>query len=323
MKHTLALVLMVFGLVGCASFAPSTKVIEVSHNMEVTSRDASTNESYIWQTKIVKNYEDLRVGTDSDRAEAMSIETGEKFHIGNYPLGFFWSNKYKLEPTLIRNCEKLFKSKCITTRTNIGRSRTANDGESFFTFTARDETDTVFYKDFEDYKLRQANNELRQAQNKRTREINLKNKLAREKRLAKESAIKEEEEKKRIIIGLTQRCEEYGFTGESNISACIQREAQHDKELAMQKYELQKTRVALQQAQSQAQSRAYAQSLPPVVEEEEDLPFLIKFLGDVAIGVAENLADPAFQRDLQQQRQINELKANQNRDIYRNCRPNC
>ena len=91
----------------------------------------------------------------------------------------------------------------------------------------------------------------------------------------------------------------------------------------MQKQELRETRVALQQAQSQAQSRAYAQSLPPVVEEEEDLPFLIKFLGDVAIGVAENLADPAFQRDMQQQRQINELKANQNRDIYRNCRPNC
>ena len=102
-----------------------------------------------------------------------------------------------------------------------------------------------------------------------------------------QAAKKEEEQKIRIIIGLTQRCKEYGFTGESNISACIQREAQHDKELAMQKYELQKTRVALQHAQSQAQSRAYAQSLPPVVEEEEKLPWLIKFLGDVVMGVAE------------------------------------
>ena len=324
MKQTLALVLMVFGIVGCTSFAPSTKVIEVSHNMEVTSRDASTNETHIWQTKIVKNYEDLTVGTDSDRAEAMSIETGERFHIGNYPLGFFAGNKHRLQSTLIRNCEELFKSKCVITRTNLGRQRKPNDEESFFTFVARDDEDRVYFKDFEDYQLRQAkdfedyqlrqaNNELRQAQNKRTREINLKNKLAREKLLAKESAKKEEEEKKRIIIGLTERCEEYGFTGASNISACIQREAQHDKELAMQKYELQKTRVALQQAQSQAQSRAYAQPLPPVVEEEEKVPWLIKFLGDVAIGVAEGYEHQATHPTPPAPKQ----------DIYRNCRPNC
>jgi len=307
MKHTLALVLMVFGLVGCSTFAPSTKVIEVSHNMEVTSRDTSNNETHIWQTKVVKNYEDLTIAFDADRAEAMSIETGEKFHIGNYPTGFFYENKHKLEPTLIKNCEKLFKSKCVTTRTNIGRAGNPNAGDPLFAIVVRPEVDTIFYKGFEDYQLRQANNELRQAQNKRTREINLKNKLAREKRLAKESTRKEEEEKKRIIIGLTQRCEEYGFTGESNISACIQREAQHDKELAMQKYELQKTRVALQQAQSQAQS------LPPVVEEEEEAPWLIKFLGDVAIGVAEGYEHQAMHPTPPAPKQ----------DIYRNCRPNC
>ena len=128
-----------------------------------------------------------------------------------------------------------------------------------------------------------------------------------------------EKQKEKILADLKQRCEEYGFSGESNISACIQREAQHDKELAMQRYELEKTRLALQQAQS----RTYVQNVTEPVQKEEDLPFLIKFLGDVAMGVAENLADPAFQRDMHQQRQINELKANQNRDIYRDCRPNC
>jgi len=134
-------------------------------------------------------------------------------------------------------------------------------------------------------------------------------KVLQEERLAEQRALKIEVEwKKKILSDLKIRCEEYGFTGESNISACIQREAQHDKELAMQRLELQRT---------------YAQNLTEPVQEEEDLPFLVKFLGDVAIGVAENLADPAFQRDMQQQRQINELKANQNRDIYRDCRPNC
>ena len=245
------------------------------------------------------------MGPCSGKAEAMSLATGEKFHLGNLA-----GSELNTVSTTKRYCEEVFKSACVITR--INQKVFFSNLEDYFGYDA---TDSLQNLSNEAIELRQAN--------KITREINLKNKLAREKRLAKESARKEEEEKKRIIIGLTQRCEEYGFTGDANISACIQREAQHDKELAMQKLELQKTRVALQQAQSQAQSRAYAQSLPPVVEEEEDLPFLIKFLGDVAIGVAENLADPAFQRDMQQQRQINELKANQNRDIYRNCRPNC
>ena len=146
--------------------------------------------------------------------------------------------------------------------------------------------------------------------------------MATQKALDEEKArVKREEalEKELLISRLQKRCESYGFTGESNIAACIQREAQHDKELAIQKYELQKTRLALQQAQS----NSYAQSYIEPVEEDEDLPFLIKFLGEVAMGVAENLADPAVQQNIQQQQQINQLKANQNRDIYRNCKPNC
>ena len=167
----------------------------------------------------------------------------------------------------------------------------------FFTFIARDDEDRVYFKDLEDY-------ELRQEQNKRVEEINRQTKMATRKREEEET----ERRKQNIIIGLTQRCEEYGFSGESNISACIQREAQHDKELALQRLELQ---------------RSYAQNVTEPVPEEEDLPFLVKFLGDVAMGVAENLADPNFHRNLQQQKEINQLKANQNRDIWRDCRPNC
>ena len=144
-----------------------------------------------------------------------------------------------------------------------------------------------------------------------------KERSARQKLLAANQEVekkkKAERQKAQILAGLKQRCEEYGFTGDANISACIQREAQHDKELAMQKYELQKTRVALQQAQSQAQSRAYAQSLPPVVEEEEEIPWLIKFLGDVAIGVAEGYEHQAMHPAPPAPRP----------DIYRNCRQNC
>ena len=105
------------------------------------------------------------------------------------------------------------------------------------------------------------------------------------------------QEKRYVLQNLKSRCIDYGFNGELNIMACIQMEAQHDKELAMQKLELQ---------------RANAENITKSSEEEEDLPFLIKFLGDVAVGVAEGMTDPAFQMHIQQQREINRLKANQN-----------
>ena len=105
------------------------------------------------------------------------------------------------------------------------------------------------------------------------------------------------QEKRYVLQNLKSRCIDYGFNGELNIMACIQMDAQHYKELAMQKLELQ---------------RANAENITKSSEEEEDLPFLIKFLGDVAVGVAEGMTDPAFQMHIQQQREINRLKANQN-----------
>ncbi|MDA9799528.1 hypothetical protein N9C68_00515 [Gammaproteobacteria bacterium] len=324
MKNTLALVLMVFGIVGCATNSESGFQIGFL-NIEVSEEFED-----LWDTVLVKDYDNLNKGYP--RTEAMDIKTGKKFHLGKYPP----YEKLKTVNDAVFFCNKLYKTRCVTSRIN----------------------DEVIYRSLDDYKYQ---DERRLAKAKEISRLG-QEKIALEKKRRKanedycknafdsnevlklscldkmnwgklsgeeakeavlQASLKEKQKKEKILIDLTQRCEEYGFTGESNISACIQREAQHDKELAMQKYELQKTRVALQQAQSQAQARTYAQSLPPVVEEEEDLPFLIKFLGDVAIGVVENLADPAFQRDMQQQRQINELKANQNRDIYRDCRPNC
>ena len=44
------------------------------------------------------------------------------------------------------------------------------------------------------------------------------------------------------------------------------------------------------------------------VEAEEELHWAVKFLGDVAMGVAENLADPQFHNNIRQQKEINRLK---------------
>ena len=246
MKNTLALVLMVFGIVGCAT-TPSQSQLSGMTNQEVC------------QTKYLHKGE--------QRYPYIKEELKRKINCGGENLV---SQKKQVEPIIVSQEEA------------DARKATLEK--------------LAFAK-----KQRIKNQQIRAAE----LEIEKKEKLRKQ--------------KEKILADLKQRCEEYGFTGESNISACIQREAQHDKELAMQKYELEKTRLALQQAQA----RTYAQNVAEPIQEEEDLPFLIKFLGDVAIGVAEAYADPAFHRDVQQQKQINQLKANQKNDIFRNCRPNC
>ena len=104
-----------------------------------------------------------------------------------------------------------------------------------------------------------------------------------------ENEAKDEAKRITLINALKKRCVSYGFSGDSNIAACIQREAQHDKEIAMQKLELQKTNAS-------------------DVEAEEELSWVVKFLGDVTKGVIKGLADPQNQNNKQQQEEINRLK---------------
>ena len=226
---------------------------------------------------IVENYEDIEMasGVAAYKAEAMSIETGERYF-----------RSYFTAPTIVNSyvvstydnqinaaCENLFKTKCVITR-----STSLNElGE------------VVYWHSLTEYKLAQAAKEKTEAEYK-------------ENRLALE-----QEEKQRLIASLTKRCKDYGFSGDSNIAACIQREAQHDKELEMQKWELEKTRVALQQAQS----KSYIQESSV----EDEVPPLLKILGAIAEGYAEGY---------QQAQTINSLDSRyEKKSIYSNCKPNC
>ena len=331
---------MVFGIVGCASVTESIGLSDVRNDSIGCANTWSGCRQSSHKVKTEYKNVDLEPNYSLvayPKAEAMNLKTGEKFHFGHSVVPSrcnIGDVGYKHCPKVFvqKLCEDLYASKCILSRFN----------------------DEIYYQSLEDYKSQEESRLAKREEEKREMLTSVREqrliaeklngrslesmtasekdsllKEVRKQRLAEETpaekrlriALEESRERKKqeLILELNKRCEEYGFTGESNISACIQREAQHDKELAMQSYELEKTRLALQQAQS----RAYTQNVTEPVQKEEDLPFLIKFLGDVAMGVAENLADPSFQRDMQQQRQINELKANQNRDIYRDCRPNC
>ena len=123
------------------------------------------------------------------------------------------------------------------------------------------------------------------------------------KKMLAEAKKKEDEEQKRlaVVFALEQRCLEYGFTGNNNIAACIQREAQHDFEIEQQKYQ-----VALLKQQLASQTNQ--------ANTTEKIPFWMEILGAVADGVAEGY---------KQQQLINTLDNRyQKKSIYR-YQPQC
>lgn len=125
----------------------------------------------------------------------------------------------------------------------------------------------------------------------------------KDKRMLAEAKKKEDEEQKRlaVVFALEQRCLEYGFTGNNNIAACIQREAQHDFEIEQQKYQ-----VALLKQQLASQTNQ--------ANTTEKIPFWMEILGAVADGVAEGY---------KQQQLINTLDNRyQKKSIYR-YQPQC
>ena len=239
MKNTLALVLMVFGIVGCA-----------------TTIDTSSPEAQEKMRQV--------------RAERLASEANNNL-IDKRNLASI-SNEEKREMLTSVREQRLIAEKL--------------NGRSLESMTTS-EKDSLL---------------------KEVRKLRLAEETPAEKRLRIALEESRERKKQELILELNKRCEDYGFTGESNISACVQREAQHDRELAMQRLELEKTRLALQQAQS----RTYVQNVTEPVQKEEDLPFLIKFLGDVAMGVAEAYADPNRIMIENQQQQINSLKRQSN-----------
>ena len=112
---------------------------------------------------------------------------------------------------------------------------------------------------------------------------------------------KEEEEQMKLAIihALKDRCVSYGFTGDNNIAACIQREAQFDYEIEQKEYEL---RLAQQPLQNQSQT-------------EEGIPWWGLILGGIAEGAAEGYKQSQIIKSLDSRYE--------RKDIYRYCRPNC
>ena len=111
---------------------------------------------------------------------------------------------------------------------------------------------------------------------------------------------RQEEQKLAVIHALKERCISYGFTGNNNIAACVQREANHDFEIEQQKYQVELLRQQLATQNNQT-----------IVS--EDIPWWLEILGAVAEGAAEGYKQAAL---------INAMDSRyEKKSIYRYCRP--
>ena len=317
--------LLLFGIVGyvSASNEPSeqwridndinykqyqkTKALDVIVNTPIISR--------------IDSYDSLEapLGTNLYKVETMNIETGERVSFQSTQSYDYKNNVYPLVNILaISRCEKLIKSECVVSKSNdfrvVGEDiRYSNIKE------VRDEYSIVF----ENRARAEIENRARAEIKKQEEEDRLYEKdrelasiyteaiLANSKRDKEGKKAREEGKKLAIMNQLKKRCASYGFTGDSNISACIQREAQHDREITLQKLELQRTRLALQKSQSNSYVQPVAQ-----VKAEEELHWTAKFLLNVVEGAAEAYVNQS-QHNLMHS---NDKKTN---DIHKNCRPNC
>jgi len=133
--------------------------------------------------------------------------------------------------------------------------------------------------------------------------------------LAQQNINQEREKKLAVIKALKERCVTYGFTGDNNIAACVQREAQHDYDIEQKEYELKLAQYQLRAQQNQNQLLAQ-QSQPQVAPE---VPWYLQALEAVALGLAEGIEDAYKQKALIQTMDARYAK----KDIYRYCRPNC
>tara|TARA_B100000575_G_scaffold260518_1_gene233556 strand:+ start:207 stop:1235 length:1029 start_codon:yes stop_codon:yes gene_type:complete len=287
MMRNIIIYLFLFVIVGCTSLSPYEQIIQSSHPEVISTNKISENEieEFKWQTVVVKNYDNLNVSIQHNKAEAMSITTGEKFHVGNYSIGTFTANKYKMLDTVIENCERLFNSECVITKSDIGSMSDITGQEE----GGKNRIVRIYYRDLDDY-IQKTNKRIQDTNRKMYAYSSQEDYLEQQKRISialkekSEKAKKDEEEKRvAVLVALKERCIEYGFTGNNNIASCIQREAQHDFEIEQQKYQ-----VALLK-QELADQRMYAsQNTQQVqVNESAEIPFWMEILGAFAEGAAE------------------------------------
>tara|TARA_B100000767_G_C19608395_1_gene468795 strand:+ start:21 stop:857 length:837 start_codon:yes stop_codon:yes gene_type:complete len=208
MKKLLALLLL-FGIVGCATVFKD----EQSKTMALMYPASS------YGSIDVDNYKDMK---SYWRAEAMNLETGKKVFYGSDSATFKPGQVFDIKKWVMNKCENRIKKwggkqdlgiRCVLSRYQ----------------------DEVYYQDLDSYKsaFKKGNvNSYREAQLMSDEQFKKFNEIK------KARQDREKEQKEIILAGLISRCENFGWSDEDNIAACVQQEAYRDLQIEKQRYEI-------------------------------------------------------------------------------------
>tara|TARA_B110000977_G_C11029289_1_gene474539 strand:+ start:757 stop:1611 length:855 start_codon:yes stop_codon:yes gene_type:complete len=225
MKKLLALLLL-FGIVGCAT------VFKDEQSKTMALMYPASSYGYI----NVDNYEDMK---SYWRAEAMNLETGEKL--------FYGSDSSTSEPGQVFDILEWVINKCENRITKWGGKQDLGIRCVLSRYQ-----DKIYYQDLDSYK---------RTAKKRTSQWSINNKLMSDDQFKKLKQVKkarqdrEKEQKEIILAGLISRCENFGWSDEDSVAACIQQEAYRDLQIEKQKYEIKLLEKKLVTAQTQTQTQ--------------------------------------------------------------------
>lgn len=289
MKNTLTLVLLVFGLVGCASVIWRGYILDSSDEVLLTripdnsphpivSKNDSIPDDYIFIRFNLLNSQDSFL-----EAYVSPTIFERQYYIVGGSKGVWIQSAIRV----YTSCESYSSDVCVLD---------VFDGKNFLeealAFTCSGESIQRYANN---PKVREkilsaprCSPFIQEEKNEKARYVVEQNRLEEEKKLA-------------IIHALKERCISYGFSGSNNIAACVQREAQHDYEIEQKEYELQLAKQQLLAQQNQ-------QQVTP------EMPWYLLALEALAKGI---------EKGYEQQALINAMDARYERkSIWRYCRPN-
>jgi hypothetical protein len=304
MKPTLALVLLVFGIVGCATGGLWKGYILDSTDEVLLTRipDNSSNPIVSKNDSIPDDYIFIRFNLLNSQDSFLEAYVSPTiFERQRYIVGGVKNSKYEYRSgdpfkgywiqsaiKIYKICESYSSDVCVLDEF---------DGKKFL-------EEAIAFTCSGESIQRYANNPkvrekilsaprclpfIQEEKNEKARYVLEQNRLEEQKKLA-------------VIYALKERCISYGFSGSDNIAACVQREAQHDYEIEQKEYELQLAKQQLLAQQNQQQV-------------DPEMPWYLLALEALAKGI---------EKGYEQQALINTMDARYERkDIWRYCRPNC
>ena len=214
-----------------------------------------------------KSIEEQFKEAKNNKAMAVNIETGEKFFVSRvkvwYGNNLADKGMRKAQVLAVQKCDENFNIKQLLNN-NFHYSYELVGTPEFYNSVCQvfQVNDEIFHNDIAEYKRAMKAFEGAEI----TQESEIQIKLAEEERQRRE----QEEQKEIVLVALFDRCVNFGWEGEKEISACIKQEAYRDLLLQEQEYKLKELEMKIASAKPSKEKPLFLEILSLYAEAQEE-----------------------------------------------------